>query len=37
METPINNDLQKVMQGQMSVSAALKDMSTQGTAALNVP
>lgn len=37
METPMDNDLLKVMQGQMSVSAALAQMQSQGNAALNVP
>ncbi len=37
MVTPMGNDIQKAMQGQMSVSAALSAMQTQGNAALNVP
>jgi multiple sugar transport system substrate-binding protein len=37
MTTAMDNDLLKVMNGQMSTSAALADMQQQGTAALNVP
>ncbi|MDQ2742450.1 MAG: ABC transporter substrate-binding protein [Chloroflexota bacterium] len=35
--TPIGNDIQKVMQNQMSSSAALSDMQQQGNTALNAP
>ncbi len=35
--TPIGNDIQKVMQGQLSSSDALKDMQAQGNQALNAP
>jgi multiple sugar transport system substrate-binding protein len=37
MTTPMDNDIQKVMQGQMTVKAALSDMQTQGNTALNAP
>lgn len=37
METPMGTDIQKVMQGQMSVATALSDMQSQGNTALNVP
>jgi hypothetical protein len=33
----MDTDIQKVMQGQMTVSAALSDMQTQGNTALNAP
>jgi multiple sugar transport system substrate-binding protein len=37
MGTPMDNDIQKVMQGQMSVADALSDMQQQGNTALNAP
>jgi multiple sugar transport system substrate-binding protein len=37
MGTAMDNDIQKVMQGQMTVSAALADMQQQGNTALSVP
>ena len=37
METPMGNDIQKAMQNQLTVSAALSDMQKQGNTALNVP
>jgi multiple sugar transport system substrate-binding protein len=37
MGNAMDTDIQKVMQGQMTVAAALSDMQTQGNTALNAP
>jgi multiple sugar transport system substrate-binding protein len=37
METPMANDIQKVMENKMTVAAALADMQRQGNLALSVP